>query len=101
MANVYTGNPWILDTAATIKTKDHNVTITRMAFFAYAASDDLSVTDAAGNPIWKTRAAAPGTNYEDYAGVIFEPPKPVTFSGFILETIDNGANGSELWVWLS
>jgi hypothetical protein len=101
MANVYTGNPWILDTAAVIKAKGHLVTIVKMSFFAYAAGDDLSVVDAGGNPIWKTRAAAPGTNYEDYAEVKFEPPVPLTFHGFTVETLDNGANGSELWVWLS
>lgn len=101
MANVYTGNPWILDTAATIVAKGSTVKIVKMAFFAYAAGDDLSVTDSAGNPIWKVRAAAPGTNYEDYAACTFEPPVPLTFNGFIVATLDNGSNGSELWVWLA
>ena len=100
MGNVTTGNPWIIDTAATIKTKGNIVKIWKMMFFGSAANDDLKVTDAAGNPIWQTRVAAAGTNYEDYAGAEFSPPEPVVYNGFIVETID-GAGSAELWVWLA
>ena len=101
MANVATGNPWILDTAATIKTKGNIVKVKKMVFYASAANDDVDVTDAAGNSVWKCRAASAGTNFEDYAGVEVDwGGDPLVMNGFIVATID-GSGSSELWVYLA
>jgi hypothetical protein len=100
MANVTTGNPWLLDTAATIKTKEQLVKVRKFLFFASAASDDVNVTDAAGNSVFAARAAAAGTNYEDYAGVSETYDPPLEMNGFIVATID-GAGSSELRVYLA
>jgi hypothetical protein len=100
MANVSTGNPWILDTAGTILAKGNIVRVKKMIFYASAASDDVDVQDGAGNSVWKCRAAAAGTNYEDYAGVETDwGDNPIPMNGFIVGTID-GAGSSELWVYL-
>lgn len=94
MANVTTSNPWILDTAEVVITD--RVRILKMVFYAGTAADDLAVAHANGSSIWKVRAAAAATNYEDYAGVVFEFPEPFIADGLDVVTIDGG----ELWVWL-
>lgn len=99
MANVSTGNPWLLDTAGTIKGKGNIVKVKKMVFYASAANDDVDVADAGGNTVFKARAAAAGTNYEDYAGVTAEFEPPLVMNGFVVTTID-GAGSSELWVYL-
>jgi hypothetical protein len=70
-----------------------------MVFYASVAGDDVDVTDAAGNSVFKARAAAAGTNFEDYAGVDVDFPVPLVMNGFIVATID-GAGSSELWCYL-
>ena len=99
MGNVSTGNPWILDTAGVIKTKENVIKVNKMVFFAAASADDVAVADAAGNPVFKAKAASAGTGYEDYAGVVVEFPVPLVMNGFVLTTID-GAGSGELWVYL-
>jgi len=97
MANDITGNPWILDEdATTVVATGTKVKILKMMFYAGTAGDDLHVTDGAGKDFWRVRAAAAATNYEDYAGIPFDPPEPIVIDGMIIATIDGGA----LWVWV-
>jgi len=96
MANDITGNPWILDTAATVVGSGTVVKILKMVFYAGTAGDDLDVQNGAGKSIWKVKAAAAATNYEDYAGVPFNIPDIFITDGLIVGTIDGG----ELWVWV-
>jgi hypothetical protein len=99
MANVSTGNPWLLDTAGTIKTKGNIVKVSKMVFYAAAAGDDVDVADAGGNSVFMAKAAAAGTGYEDYAGVTVNFDPPLVMNGFVVTTID-GAGSGELWVYL-
>jgi len=97
MANVSTGNPWILDTAAEVLASGTKAQIIKMVFYAGTAGDDLAVSHAGGgSTIWKVRAAAAATNYEDYAGVVFDLTAPFPVDGFVVDVIDGG----ELWVWI-
>lgn len=94
MANDTTSNPWILDEEKVATTE--RIRILKMVYYAGTAGDDLAVAHANGSSIWKVRAAAAATNYEDYAGVVFEFPEPFIADGLDLVTLDGG----ELWVWL-
>ena len=99
MGNVSTGNPWLLDTAGVIKTRDNVVKVKKMVFYAAAAGDDVDVADAGGNTVFMAKAAAAGTGYEDYAGVTIDFAPPLVMNGFTVTTID-GAGSGELWVYL-
>jgi uncharacterized phage-associated protein len=45
MANDITGNPWILDTAATVVNNGTTVKILKMVYYAGTAGDDLPLQD--------------------------------------------------------
>ena len=83
MANNLTGNPWIIDTAATITTG--LVTVTAAEWQEPTAADDLTITDNAGNTIYDDNAVAGGT------GIRLEVKIANTqFNGFIVSVIDGG-----------
>ena len=84
MANNTKGNPWILDTAASIQTTP--VTILCMEWFPNASNDDLTILDVGGNTIWDRDALAGGTAGTEK----FEPSRPFKANGFNLSVIDGG-----------
>ena len=93
MANDTTGNPWVLDTAAVIKTTP--VKVKAMEWRPVTAgSDDLSVTDNSGHEVWTEKAIA-----VDSSGMISYvwPGEEQSCSGFTLTTIDSGT----LRVWIA
>lgn len=94
MANSSTGNPWKLDTAATIKTGP--VKILAMEWRATATGDDLLVSDNAGNEIWSEKAIA-GDSSEQIPLQWPLNGKGLSCSGFVLTTIDAGT----LRVWIA
>jgi hypothetical protein len=94
MANDVTGNPWILDTAELVF--NGQVRVMKMVFYAGTANDDLAVSNGRGKSIWKVRAAAAATNYEDYAGIPMDFSESLIVEDFTITTIDGG----ELWVWI-
>ena len=81
MANNISGNPWILDTAESIKTTP--VKILYMEWVPNAAADDLTIVDVVGNVIWDRDALAGGTpgieTFPNYRS-----------NGFNLSVIDGG-----------
>ena len=80
--NNTTGNPWVLDTAASIKTTP--VKILRMEWIPNAAADDLTIIDVSGNTIWDRDALTGGTpGIEIFNG-------PFRSNGFNLSVIDGG-----------
>ena len=84
MANNTAGNPWVLDTAASIKTTP--VRILFMEWIPNAAANDLTIIDVSGNTIWDRDALAGGT-----PGIeAFVPPEMYTANGFNLSVIDGG-----------
>ena len=86
MANVATGNPWILDTAATLST--NNILVDKMVFIPNAADNDLIVKDNAGKVIWQIRAITASNNYQSSGMETFDGP--FLCNGFVLDTIDAG-----------
>ncbi len=60
MSNVYTGNPWILDTTGAITTKSVKVHIIR--WVGGANTNAATLTDAAGAVWWN--AVAPADNFK-------------------------------------
>jgi len=96
MANDITGNPWIIRDVGLISAG--SLTFLKMIFYADVAGDDLSLYqgETNGTAFWFVRAVSAAQNYEDYAGVPFEPCEPMTVENLTVGTIDGG----ELWVWL-
>lgn len=92
MSNVYTGNPWILDTAAVITTNP--TMVEKMIYVPNAADNDLQVEDNAGKVVWRTRAIAASANYESVGQETFDGP--IMMNGFELAVIDAGV----LYVYL-
>ncbi len=95
MSNETTGNPWVLDTAAVIKTTP--VKVKSMEWRPVTASgDDLSVTDNSGHEIWTEKAIA-----VDSDGMISyvwpQNGEGLSCGGFTLTTIDSGT----LRVWIA
>jgi len=84
MANAYTGNPWILDEAATIKTS--GVSIQKMEWIPNAAADDLTVKDGAALIVWDVDALTGGTAGKE----VIDFPGVLHINGFELDTIDGG-----------
>ena len=90
MANNTKGNPWVLDTAAVIKTTP--TTILGMEWFPNAADDDLTILDVGGNTIWDRDALTGGTAGSEK----FTPAGKFKANGFNLSVIDGGT----LYVYL-
>ena len=82
MSNVSVGNPWILDTAETIRTTP--VKVTKMVCKPQASGNDITVTDGAGRTMWDVDAlaAAPAGEVEIDFG------EGIWFPGFIVSVID-------------
>ena len=97
MSNSTAGNPWILDTAATITAAGTKVIVNKMLWFPAAADDDLIVHDGNANIKWKVRATAGAPNHESFGAERFDGPEE--FDGFILNTIEGDAGGT-LYVYL-
>ena len=94
MSNDTTGNPWTLDTAATIKTTPLRVMAMEWRPVT-AAGDDLSVTDNGGSEVWTEKAIAVDSNGE----ISYNWPlnaQGASVNGFTLTTIDSGT----LRVWV-
>lgn len=77
------GNPWIVDTAATLTTERVRLLGFRWVG-ATAAAESCVVTDGAGVVIWESIAA--GDNYVE--SDLF--PAARTYKGLIVATIDSG-----------
>jgi hypothetical protein len=88
MANVITGNPWILDTAGVITTNP--TSIAKIRYYPNAADNDLSIGHGDGTVVWVTRAIATASSNESTGQeeIVFDPP--LAFSGFKVNTIDAG-----------
>jgi len=84
MANNTTGNPWVLDTAATISINP--VPINYMEWVPGDAGDDLTITDIGGNTIWDRDALTGGNAGMEF----FNPARAYKSNGFILSVIDGG-----------
>jgi hypothetical protein len=88
MTNSVAGDPWILDTAATIETQGTILVVDKMIWYPNATNDDLIVHDGAANVKWVVRATAGAPNNESFGAEKFEGPED--FDGFIVATIDGG-----------
>ncbi len=97
MSNSVDGNPWILDTAATILAAGTVVVVDQMLWYPAAADDDLIVHDGAANVKWKVRAMSGAPNDESFGAERFKGPEE--FDGFILNTIE-GDSGGTLYVYM-
>ncbi len=84
MANNINGNPWILDSAAVIKTTPVN--INTMEWIPNATSDNLTILDNAGNEFWDVDALTGGTAGKE----TFKLSRPIKVNGFNLSVIDGG-----------
>ena len=84
MSNDTTGNPWVLDTAASIKTTP--VKITYMYWVPNAAANDLTIISVSGGTIWDMDALTGGTPGIEK----FDPQDPYKANGFNLSVIDGG-----------
>ena len=84
MANSTTGNPWVLDTAGVITTSAMGVK--RMVWTPEADSDDIDITDNAGNTLWALKAIAADANQ----GIEYERVFEGSVNGINLVTIDSG-----------
>ena len=60
MANVTTGNPWVLETAGEITTKP--LRVLNMIWGPTTDGDDLLVVDNGGNTLWSLKAIAADAN---------------------------------------
>ena len=89
MGNSTVGNPWVLDTAATILAAGNPVVVEKMIWYPNAADDDLIVKDGNGNVKWVVRAAAGAPNKESYGAEVCAAC-PFDSDGFDLDTIDGG-----------
>ena len=97
MSNSTDGNPWILDTAATIVASGTRVVVNKMLWYPKAADDDLIIKDGAANVKWVVRATAGAPNKESFGAEQFNGPEE--FDGFELDTIE-GDDGGTLYVYL-
>jgi hypothetical protein len=88
MTNSVAGDPWILDTAATIETQGTIIVVDQMIWYPNAANNDLSITDGADNVKWPVRATAGAPNNESFGAERFQGPEE--FDGFKVATIDGG-----------
>ena len=84
MANITTGNPWILDTAGTITTKP--IRVRRLRWTPTTDGDDLAVTDNGGNSIWSLKAIAADSNQ----GLGYTLELGGSLNGLTVGTIDHG-----------
>ena len=84
MANVTTGNPWVLDTAGVITTNP--LYVKRFLWTPTTDGDDILVHDNAGNVLWSLKAVAADTN----EGIEYERIIEGSVNGLNLVTIDNG-----------
>jgi len=85
MANNLTGNPLVIDTAATITTYPTKVKF--MRWTPTTTGDDLLVVDNAGNTIWTYKALAADANQ----GITFDLTLDgAVCNGIVVSTIDNG-----------
>lgn len=81
--SVLSGNPWMIDTAATLTTDRIRVLGFRWVH-ADTACDTCVVTDGAGVTIWESVCA--GANYVESDTF----PAPRAYKGLIVATIDSG-----------
>lgn len=84
MANVTTGNPWILDTAAEITRNP--VHVRRLRWTPTTDGDDLLVVDNGGNTIWSIKAIAADSNQ----GIGYTLEWGGSLNGITITTIDHG-----------
>ena len=84
MANDSTGNPWKLDTAATISTSP--VFVKYMRWTPTTDGDDLLVVNNAGDYVWSIKAIAADSNQ----AIDYKEEINGWVNGFIITTIDNG-----------
>ena len=85
MANSTTGSIWALDTAEAVSTNP--VTIMGFVYKPAANSDDIILKDSTGMVILDWDASADIT-LTPQIGVMF--PKPKTYNGLTVDTIDGG-----------
>jgi len=95
MANDTTGNPWVLDTAAVIKTTP--VKVKSMEWRPVTAvGDDLAVQDNAAHELWTEKAIAVDSDGQ-LAYYWAQNGEGLSCGGFNLATIDSG----KLRVWIA
>ena len=86
--NVPTGNPWILDTPATIKATGNILRIKRFKFVGTTTDDECLVKNGAGVEIWRGVIGNTGTygySDSDYFG-----EHGFEINGLILTTLTHG-----------
>lgn len=88
MSNDLTGNPLVIDTAASSVLVTRRLEILRMRWVAKSASagDDLDVHDGDGVSRWASVASS--SNYVESEG--WHPDYPLVITGLIVPTIDSG-----------
>lgn len=84
MANITTGNPWVLDTAATITTTP--IRVRRIRWTPTTDGDDLLLKDNGGNTIWSLKAIAADTNQ----GISYTLELGGSLNGLVITTMDHG-----------
>lgn len=93
MANAYGPREWVLDTTGIITTM--KVRVDRMEWIPNAASDDLLVSNTAGDVIWEVTDALVG-GLAGKESISFGEGGHDT-EGFVLTTLSQGGT---LYVWL-
>lgn len=94
MANDQTGNPWIIDTAASTSIWDGPIHINHMEFLPGATGDDLVVADKKSHTIWAVTDAVTGGR-AGLESIDLRGFPPV--HGMIVSTLTSGA---KLYVYL-
>lgn len=89
MADITTGNPWVLTEESVVTTNPTRVA--RMVWTPTTDGDDLSVTDNGGNVLWSMKALAADTN----EGIEYERVFDCSVNGITVTTLDNG----HLWIY--
>jgi len=84
MANELNGNPWLVDTAATITTS--NVFGKRMVWTPTTDGDDILVESNDGSNLWSYKAIAGDTNEQ----IAYEREFDCLVNGITVTTIDHG-----------
>lgn len=84
MANVTTGNPWILDTAAEITRNP--IHVRRLRWTPEADGDDILVVDNGGNTVWSLKALAATSDQNIQTSLEWGG----SINGLTITTIDSG-----------
>jgi len=84
MANELNGNPWLVDTAATITTS--NVFVKRMVWTPTTDGDDILVESNDGSNLWSYKAVAGDASEQ----IAYSREFDCNVNGITVTTIDNG-----------